>query len=259
MLPVIGTYQANLPFDDLPPFIRSRAFVHFRACDGIVGDNIIAPLTRQRMRFPMRSDVATIYTSDGTSIALVKSAPAWSAHAWPSGSERNEVLLVLSDGECIRFVDIDTEQLLVPVRSMSGKHEWIHDGDGPLWSLTNDDASDAYLAADVYAGVLRILHHNGTADAQSVIPGIAVGNCCSMRWQFDAATGRVRCWVQRGTNNEQAGALSTALAPETVWGNGSGVQYRINAFGDDVFGGQHLRTSAVFFNLANRSDLEQLL
>ncbi len=258
MLPVIGTQQANLPFDSSPPFIRSRALVHFRAVDGVVGDNIIAPLTRQRMRFGIRTGTATVFASDGTSVALVRSAAAWSAQAWPAGSARNEMLLALDAEEYIRFQGVESAELVLPVRDLSGVHEWIHVADGPLFSLTNDAASGARIFGSVDAGAATISHHNGTSVVTSAVSGLTAGVCYSMRWQFDATTGAVRCWLKRGaTESESIGALSDALAVETTWPNG--VQYRVNEIGDSLRGAQRLRSSAVYVGHLNREQMEHML
>lgn len=251
--PMMGTQQATAGLDMVA--LRSRAWLNWRNVDGT-----IAPLTGQAAQLSVRAAAATVFDSNGTSVSMPRSAAAWSAEDWDGDSVREELLLVLGAGEVIRCSDRDSGQLVWPVRPLTVQHEWMWDGAGPLWSLTNDAASGAHLRLDAQSdGSVRWLHHNGTAPEESTVSlGITAGTRCSVRAHL-LANGAVQAFLVRNGGAELVGAASPALTPAALWGGGSGVQARINGFGTSSVGAQRLRTCAVYPGLATRYDLEHAL
>jgi hypothetical protein len=254
-LPLIGTDQANLPFDGVPPFVRSRALQHWRSCDGT-----LTPLTRHAATLGLRASAATVYDNAGNSIAIPPAMAAWSAEDWDGDSAREELLLRLGVDEPLRFFDPVTEQLWWPVRALTVFHEFIWVADGPLWSLTNDDATGAWLHLEAKSdGTISFQHDNGTSDVESIVgSGLTVGNRCSVIGEL-YANGSVRARLVKNGGTESSGTLSIGLAPAANWGGGAGVKARVNEFGDALVGQQRLRTSAVFADVLTRRQLEGLL
>lgn len=255
-LPLIGTDQANLPFDGYPPFVRSLALEHWRHLDGT-----LTPLTRQTATLGLRASATTVYDNAGNTIDLPPALPAWSAEDWDGDNVREELLLRLGDDEPLRFFDPNTGALWWPVRPLTRLHEfiWVADG-GPLWSLTNDDATGAWLHLEAKSdGTISFQHDNGTSDVECIVgSGLVAGNRCSVIGEFHA-DGSVRARLVKNGGTESVGTLSAALTPAANWGGGAGVVARVNEFGDALVGQQILRTSAVYADVLTRRQLTGML
>lgn len=250
-LPLIGVQQANRPFEATAPQVRSLAMEHWRHVDGT-----LQPLTRQVATLGLRSGTATIYDSNGASIALPSPMPAWSAEDWDGDSVREELLLRLGDEEPLRLSDADDEALYWPVRALTRFHEFVWDGAGPLWSFTNDDATGAFLHLEAKSdGTISWQHDNGTDNVECIVgSGLSTGARCSVIAVLNA-NGSVQASLVKNGGTETFGAASSALALASAWGEGAGTLARINEFGDAIVGQQRLRTSAVYAGVWTRAQL----
>ncbi len=258
-IPILGSAQLDARLDGTPPRLRTRSLLCVRAWDGI-----IAPLNEgMSVDYLGRSTTATIYASDGTSGALVASAPAFSSEDWDGDAIREEDALVLSDEEALRYYDASSEQLLwdttAKVIRLDGYERGNSMVDGaPYFSFTNDAASGAYLAVlGSGDGKIGLHHYNGTSTVVSELP-VFDGDRFSFIGQY-SDNGSVRVRLVRNGGSDSVGALSAALLPETVWGGGAGVKARINEFGDALRGEQALRYLAVYGGTATRQQLLEVL
>lgn len=258
-IPILGSPQIDSRLDGTPPRVRTRSLLCWRAWDGI-----LSPLNEgMSVAYLGRSATATIYASDGTSGALVASAPAFSSEDWDGDGAREEDALVLSMAEALRYYDASSGQLLWDTTAKVIRIEGYERGnalvDGaPYFSFTNDAASGAYLAVlGSGDGKIGLHHYNGTSTMVSELP-IADGDRYSLIGQY-ANNGSVRIRLMRNGGADVVGALSDALLPETVWGGGSGVKARINEFGNAVRGVQALRYLAVFGGTATRQQIMEVL
>lgn len=254
-LPLIGTDQASLPFDGLPPSVRSLALQHWRHLDGT-----LTLLTRQAATLGLRASATTVYDNAGNTIDLPPALPAWSAEDWDGDSVREELLLRLGDDEPLRFFDPITEQLWWPVRALTLFHEFVWVADGPLWSFTNDAATGAWLHLEAKSdGTISFQHDNGTSDVECIVgSGLVAGNRCSVIGEL-YADGSVCARLVKNGGVESVGTQSDPLTLAANWGGGAGVMARVNEFGDALVGQQILRTSAVYADVLTRRQILGLL
>lgn len=258
-IPILGSPQIDARLDGTPPRVRTRSLLCVRAWDGV-----LAPLNEgMSVDYLGRSATATIYASDGTSGALVASAPAFSSEDWDGDGVREEDALVLSAEEALRYYDASSNQLLWDTTAKVIRIDGYERGNAlvagaPYFSFTNNTASGAYLAVlGSGDGKIGLRHYNGTSTVVSELP-IANGDRYSLIGQY-ANNGSVRVRMIRNGGAEVVGALSDPLLPETVWGGGAGVKARINECGVPVRGVQALRYLAVFGGTATRQQITEVL
>jgi hypothetical protein len=258
-LPPLGVPQLDVRTDGAPPRIRPIGLLVLRALDGQ-----LVPLNAEiSVAYLGRSEDATIHDSFGTSGTLVASAPAFTMADWDRDGVREEQLLQLGDEEALRYFDASTEQLLWSTGPKVIRFDWIQDGavveDMPYWSFTNDDASGPWFGMFGLAdGKVGLRHYNGTSTVESGV-AVAAGDSCSMRLLLHA-DGSVQTGLwKNGSRVEIAGARSASLAPESEWGEGGGVQFRLNEFGDSVRGVQRFRHLGVYGGTATRRELMEVL
>ena len=258
-IPILGSQQLDARLDGTPPRVRTRSLLCMRAWDGI-----LSPLNEgMSVDYLGRSATATIYASDGTSGALVASAPAFSSEDWDGDGAREEDALLLSIAESLRYHDASSAQLLWTMTAKVFRLDGYERGNAlvagaPYFSFTNAAASGAYLAIRGSGdGKIGLHHHNGTATVVSELP-VTAGDRFSLLGQyFDDGSVQVRLVRNGGT--DVVGTRSAALLPETVWGGGSGVQARVNEFGAALRGVQALRYLAVYGGTATRQQIMEVL
>ncbi len=258
-IPILGSQQTDVRMDGTPPRVRTRSLLCFRAWDGT-----LAPLNEGISVAYLGRTVATnIFASDGTEAPLVASAPAFSSIDWDADGVREDDALLMSEEEALRYFDATTEQLEWDTGPKVFRVDGIEIGnalvDGaPYFSLTNDDASGAWLAVlGSGDGRIGLHHHNGIAETVSQL-AIAPGARFSLRALLHA-DGSVEVGLLQNAGAEVGGTRSGAIAPAAEWGGGAGVQARLNEWGAEIRGTQSLRYFAAFNGTATRTQLLEVL
>lgn len=262
--PILGSEQANVRWDGLPPRPRTRSLWCWRAFDGE-----LAPLNEgMSVQYLGRSAPATIYDSAGVSGSLATAMPAFSSEDWNGDGVREEDILLMSDEEALRFLDATTGRLVWDTGPKVIRIDGIELGnalveDAPYWSFTKNDGAGAYLAllgaGDLGSGVggISIHHYNGTSTVVSTLPLPAAARF-SARANFHA-NGAVQLGLVVNGGAELQGTKSAALTPAETWGNDGATVCRVNEFGNTVRGAFGFRYGAVFGGNATRRELLEAL
>lgn len=267
-LPITGALQRDARAPDALPRIASSALLGWRASDGLLlplQDGIAAT-------YRQRTIAATIVAHDGTSGLLAAAAPAFTAIDWDGDGVLESEALLCSPENAVRWHAPTGAGLLLPVASLTLRHEWIELGaaasGGPLWSLSDDAiAGGALVLEGTGANGLQFRVTNGstTAVAALTLPeAIASGDRIAARATLvitgtdarvqlalvrvrpgvlaPAAVGDVG-WTQAP---ETISALSAAIAAPAAWGTSGGVRARLNERGAASRGVQAVHASFLY-------------
>lgn len=233
------------------PLARLALWFDWVAVDG----RLDARTSDLAVDYRRRTTAATIDASDGTSGTINQALPAFTAIDWNNDGVREEQGLKTSTSEAWRYVDARTGAIAWPTTPLTLRYEWIHVGDGVLWSLTNDAASGAGLLLTVVGGMVHWEHRNGSG-AESSEVAVSVGDRCSARALL-YPDGSVQLGLVIGDASELDGGQSDPLLPATDYAAGSKV--RINEVGDTSRGVQVARLCQVFGGLWSRAEISTLV
>lgn len=257
LIPLLGAQQ-RAAAEKGAPRLRTRSKFCWRGSDGV-----LSPLNEGLVvRVVQRTSAVTIYASDGTSGLLSASAPAFSSVDFDGDGVRECDALELMNEEANRYVSPDTEQIMWDLDPETWLIRWIERGaaaipNAPYFSLTNNAATGAYfgLFGDG-AGNAVFRHYNGTTTVEA--SRAVVANARYEGVITRDANGAVQFALIKNGGTEQISAKSAAAEP-LAWGGGSGVQLRINEFGNTVRGVQSLLYLACYRGVLSRQRVLELL
>lgn len=254
--PLFGVQQTDARLDGQPRLATSSLWC------ARASDCLITPLNEGlSVAYRGRSNAATIYASDGTSGLLAAAEPAFSCEDWDGDTIREELLLLLSTQEAVRYYDATSGRLDLPMIDLTLRLDFTELGnattaDAPYWSYTPDTISGRRIeVVGDGGGNVVARHHDGSAFRTSSV-AVSTGNRCSLRAVF-FADGSVQAAMVVNGGAEVTAAKSATLTP-VAWPAGN-TRIRLNERGNGSRGTQAFRYGALYGGaLSRRVLLERL-